>query len=213
MKFKYIIWDWNGTLVDDVELSVQIFNSMCAKYGIEQISVETYKRNFKFPVSKFYEERGYDFTKIDFETVGRYYVTNYDRLSRSCSLHGGAEDAMRSLKAVGCSQSILSAYEQNYLFKAVDNFGIRKYLDNIFGLDDIVATSKISRGKALMEKLGADPSEAVMVGDTDHDKAVADALGISCALVALGHNHADNLARLGAPVFASHAELLKFLKY
>ncbi len=211
MKYKCVIWDWNGTLLDDAALSVEVFNKMCRNFGLPTIALDTYRREFKFPVSKFYEEHGYDFSKIDFQEVGRFYISEYNKKRFKCSLQPGAYDAMKELRARGCRQSVLSAYERNFLVKCVLRFELDGFLDCVYGLDNILAGSKIELGKRLMAELGADPSETIMVGDTDHDKAAADAMGVDCALLSVGHICAENLRKLGVPVFDSHAELLRHL--
>ncbi len=212
MKYKYIIWDWNGTLLDDAALSVEVFNKMCDNFGLPNISLETYRADFKFPVIKFYEEHGYDFSKIDFQKVGHFYVSEYNKRRFKCKLQKGANEAMSELQKSGCQQSVLSAYEQNFLLKSVLRFEIDVYLDHIYGLDNILAGSKIGLGKSLMAKIGANPGDMIMIGDTEHDKSTADAMGIDCALVSVGHSNRKNLEKLGAPVFDSHSDLLDFLK-
>lgn len=76
MKYKYIIWDWNGTLLDDAALSVEVFNKMCDNFGLPNISLETYRADFKFPVIKFYEEHGYDFSKSISRKSGTFTSPN-----------------------------------------------------------------------------------------------------------------------------------------
>ena len=51
-----------------------------------------------------------------------------------------------------------------------------------------------------------------MIGDTDHDKRVADAMGVDCALLATGHNSFERLEKLGCKVFDDHGKLLDFFK-
>lgn len=212
MKYKYVIWDWNGTLLDDAALSVEIFNKMCLYFAIPTISLETYRRDFRFPVIEFYEEHGYDFSKIDFQKVGHFYVSEYNKRRFHCKLHKGVVEVMSALQSAGCGQSILSAYEQNFLLKCVLRFELDRFMDCVYGLDNVLAGSKVERGKSLMAELGANPLETIIVGDTDHDKAVADALGTDCALLSVGHICRENLEKLGAPVFDSHLELIEYLR-
>ncbi len=211
MKYKYIVWDWNGTLIDDVELGVSIFNKMCDFYGLQNITLEEYQNKFKIPVADFYEECGFDFSKVDFNDIGEFYISEYNKLRFNCSLHDGVKDVMRALKSAGIGQSILSAYEQNHLRESVSYFGLNEFLDNVFGLSDILAGSKESRAKALIEKLDVDPKSVLMIGDTTHDKDAADAMGADCVFVARGHNAAFRLKELNVPVFNSHFELLDFI--
>lgn len=212
MKYKHIVWDWNGTIIDDVELSVCIFNEMCDTCGITGIALEDYQERFKIPVSDFYVSHGFDFSKFDFDKISNYYVEQYNNRRFTCSIHDGVEDVMQWLKSGGISQSILSAYEQNYLRECVQHFELEKYMENIFGLDNILAGSKEKLAKSLAERIGARRGEILMIGDTEHDKEAADAMGADCVFVAKGHNSADRLKKLGVPLFESHWELLEYLK-
>ncbi len=211
MKYKYIVWDWNGTIIDDASLSVSIFNKMCDFYGLQRITIQEYQNTFKIPVTDFYAERGFDFSKIDFHEIGEFYVKEYNETRFNCSLHDGVVDVMRALKSEGVGQSILSAYQQNHLRDSVAHFGLNEYMDNVFGLGDILAGSKEARAKALIDEIGVDPKSVLMVGDTTHDKAAADAMGADCAFVAKGHNAKYRLEELKVPVFDTHTELLDYV--
>ena len=56
MAKKMIIFDWNGTLIDDVWLNLNAINGVLEKRGIKPITTEYYRENFQFPVSVFYKE-------------------------------------------------------------------------------------------------------------------------------------------------------------
>ena len=211
MKYKHIVWDWNGTVIDDIALSVEIFNEMCATCDLGKLSIAEYQRKFKIPVIDFYLEHGFDFNKFDFGKISNYYVAEYNKRRFSCSLHDGVEDIMKWARQEGISQSILSAYEQNYLCECVQHYGLDKYMENVFGLDNILAGSKAGLAKSLAERIGANSGEILIIGDTAHDKAAGDAMGADCVFVAKGHNSHERLSKLGVPVFASHRDLLEYL--
>lgn len=212
MKYKHIVWDWNGTIIDDVKLSVEIFNEMCDTCGIAGLDLDEYQRKFKIPVSDFYVEHGFDYNKLDFDKISVYYVEQYNKRRFNCPLHDNVVEIMQFLNESGVSQSILSAYEQNYLRECVQHYDLHKYMDNVFGLDNILAGSKAGLAKSLAERIDAKGNEILMIGDTTHDKDASDAMGADCVFVAKGHNSADRLAKLGVPVFDSHAKLLEFIK-
>ena len=94
MKYECAIWDWNGTLLDDVNLSVEVFNSMLERWFGTSITVEEYKGKFRFPVEDFYKDYGFDFSKQDFDEVGRHFIKTYNARRFECPLHKGAEAAM-----------------------------------------------------------------------------------------------------------------------
>ena len=78
-KIKYIIWDWNGTLVDDAWLFVELMNEELIQRNLPQINVEKYREQFTFPVKKYYENLGFDFEKEDFKTVGLHFIQNFNK--------------------------------------------------------------------------------------------------------------------------------------
>ena len=58
MKYKHIIWDWNGTLVDDTWLCVEIINKLLKKRNLKLVTIDDYKEKFMFPVREYYIELG-----------------------------------------------------------------------------------------------------------------------------------------------------------
>ncbi len=211
MKYKHIVWDWNGTIIDDVRLSVEIFNMMCGECGLGRTTVERYRREFKIPVVDFYRDYGFDFDRLDFRAISEFYIKEYNRRRFECPLHDGVREAMASFKGAGISQSVLSAYESSSLRSALEHFGLCGYLENICGLGDILAGSKTELAKDLAGRIRAAPDEILMIGDTLHDMDSANAMGADCVFISKGHTDAERLRGSGARVFASHGELSDFV--
>lgn len=209
MKFKHIIWDFNGTIIDDVSLGVDVFNALRREYGLAAVTKNEYVENFKIPVIKFYEETGFDFTKISFREVGEKFVKLYSARRFECPLTCGVREAFGEFSEMGVKQSVLSAYENGLLNEAINHYGIARFFARVDGLNNIDAGSKIELGKRHVAKLGIETSKIIMIGDTPHDKEVADAMGVSCALVACGHTTRQKLEKLGVPVFENPAEFKK----
>lgn len=202
-KIKHIIWDWNGTLFDDVRLCLDIINGVLVRRNLNALSLEEYRNIFTFPVQDYYEKAGLDFSKYSFEILGREWMDEYEIRKSSCGLHKGAEDALRKISQKEIGQSILSAYSQNTLEEIVQHFGIKKYFSHMVGLNHIYATSKIENGKELMKKLGNGKGEILFIGDTVHDFEVAKEIGAGCILIADGHQDKDKLEACNVPVFNS----------
>lgn len=211
MKYEHVIWDWNGTLLDDADLSIDVFNLMARTYGLREIDRDYYRGNFRFPVADFYKDVGFDFDKHDFRAVGEFFINSYNSRRRECSIFPGARELMRALKEAGVSQSVLSAYRRDFLADALEKFGIAEFLDSASGLDNIFAASKEELGRRHIASLKIPPDRVLMVGDTEHDFRVAKAMGVDCALMECGHNAAFRLKKLGAPTFPSFAELSDFI--
>lgn len=207
MRYEHVIWDWNGTLMNDLELSLDILNDLLALYGKEQESQENYLTFFGFPTRNYYKRFGLD-GEVEFNAAAKYYMDIYDRRRFECRLHAGAHDFLKKLRSTVASQHILSAYKQDTLEEIVAHYGLNPFFDKLTGLHDIYGDSKVGRGRELIASHPELASDAtVMIGDTLHDFEVAEALGIDCILLAHGHQSAERLQVTGRPVFHNFMEL------
>lgn len=202
-KTKHIIWDWNGTLLDDVELCREIINGILKRRNLNELSLETYRNIFTFPVRDYYEKAGLDFTLYPFEELGKEWMNEYELRKTECGLHEGARDMLDLISKKGKGQSILSAYSQHTLEEIVRSFGLDKYFTHTVGLNHIYATSKVENGRELIRKLGNGRRETLFIGDTVHDFEVAEEIGAECILIAGGHQEKEKLKVCGVPVFNS----------
>ena len=208
-NYKHIIWDWNGTLFNDVEICVSIVNNLLSKRNLPLLSREKYKEIFTFPVKDYYVTAGFDFEKESFEVIGKEWMDEYERRKHECDLSDSALQLLEKISSMKIDQSILSAYSQHTLVEIVKHFGLTKYFSHLVGLDNIYASSKVKLGKELMKKLELNSGEALLIGDTIHDFDVATEIGADCILLASGHQNHKNLLQCGVPVFDSIKEILE----
>jgi len=124
-----------------------------------------------------------------------------------CGLHNEVVPLLTRLQNQGCRQFILSAMEQQQLVKTVNDNGIHLYFEDLCGLDNHYATSKVDNGKSLISENGLNPENILMIGDTIHDYEVAQAIGCKCVLVAKGHQSKERLLSSGATVVNSLDEI------
>ena len=210
-KYKHVIWDWNGTLLDDIELSVTLINNVLRRRGLAELSLEGYKAIFTFPVKEYYAVAGLDFEHESFEIVGKEWMDEYESRKKECLLSSNAQEVLAKISNVGIQQSILSAYSQNVLIEIVNDFKLTDFFTHVMGLDHIYATGKIELGKSLMKRINLPKDEVVLIGDTIHDFEVANAIGASCILISAGHQNRERLEKCGVPVYDSMTELYKSL--
>lgn len=203
-----IIWDWNGTLLNDANLAVQTMNQMLERRGLPMLSFDDYKSVFTFPVKDYYQKIGFDFQKEPFEVPAQEFIDYYNSRVNECSLY---EDTMRVLeyfRSIDVRQYILSAMEQAVLGNCLKHHQINGFFDYVSGLDNIYAVSKIENAHRLIAELKLDTSELVLIGDTVHDFEVATELGCQCVLIADGHQSKEVLQTTGALVIDSISQLL-----
>ena len=198
-NYTHIIWDWNGTLLDDVAWCITRMNIMLKKRELPIIeSVAVYHRVFGFPVKEYYRRVGFDFEKERFENLAVEYIELYHGTEGSVPLFPNTEDVLSDFQQKGIHQIILSASEMSNLLAQMKPFNINTYFDEILGISNIYAESKTDMGKLYIER--TKPKKAVLIGDTIHDKEVADALQVDCILIANGHQSKTSLLSSGAVV-------------
>ena len=207
---KMVIFDWNGTLIDDVWLNLNAINGVLEKRKMTPVTTEYYKENFCFPVSIFYKELGLDLREWDeiAKEFGNLYISDIDKVK----LFPDIVPSLEELKNAGIETGIFSAMEHNMLNKHVEMLRISQYFRFIEGIENNYAEGKTHLCKKILEKSGYSEKEILFVGDTCHDYETAKAIGCDVALVSRGHNTAEILRNTGAPVFNSISELIKTIR-
>ncbi len=190
---EHVIWDWNGTLLSDVSYAVNTVNKLLSARELPLLDVDRYQKTFCFPIRKYYDLLGFDLQNESFEQLCEDFVSSFMSGIHTCDLVPGAVDILKKVKEHGKKQSVLSATDQPNLEKMMDSFGVRPYLDHVFGIEDKLAASKVHRGHDLMAISGVDKNKTILVGDTDHDLEVGQALGIEVILVSHGHQCVNRL--------------------
>ena len=192
-QYDHIIWDWNGTLLDDVEIAVAAMQELLQNYDLPEIDVASYRDVFCFPVREYYEKIGFDLGEHPFEVVGREFIEIYERRVRAAQLFQGSEEVLQDNLDRGVQQSILSAASQRHLEKVVENFSIKHFFSNIYGIAHDYADSKVARGYELIQTAQIKTDKTLLIGDTDHDYEVGKELGVEVLLIADGHQSYQRL--------------------
>lgn len=209
---RHVLWDWNGTLLDDVDCCVGILNVLCERRRMGPVEREDYLRKFTFPVIEYYRELGFDPARESFEEAAREWVDLYtERLPGEAQLHDGVPEVLEAVRERGIGQSVLSAHHRGMLVAAVERYGLAEFFDAVLGIEDHYAESKVAIGRQWLEGAGFNPREVLLVGDTLHDWEVAEAMGIRCLLVASGHQERSRLESSGAVVVGDLRDTLDWL--
>ena len=204
---RWLIWDWNGTLLDDVGAAVAALNRMLVRRGAQPISVAHYRRRFGFPVRPFYAELGVDLAKWDWDEICEDFHSFI--LEEPQAVRASARPALERAAAAGFRQCVLSALRQDKLEDGLASAGLRGFFAHVFGVDNLDGASKLQRGRELMARLGELEAPPILIGDTLHDAEVARDLGADCILVGCGHQLPERLAAAGWPLAADLIEAVE----
>jgi phosphoglycolate phosphatase len=209
MTTPAIIWDWNGTLLNDLELCVSSINILLQKRKLPVLNSKKYKELFSFPVQHYYEAIGFDFRKEEFEIPAMEFIEIYENGVKNCTLQNGVLDVLKYFNEKETRQFVLSAMHQEMLEKTLKHNGIFHFFEGVAGLGDHFAVSKVDRGQQLISKYKINRKNAWIIGDTIHDYEVAQKLGIHCILIADGHHSEERLKSTNALVLNNLFDLKK----
>lgn len=186
-NYSLIIWDFNGTLLDDVGAALNSVNDMLTRRGKALIDLTQYREYIDVPIRHFYEQV-LDLEKEDYNDILLEYQQGYEHHVEDCGLTDFVLSALKKAKEQGIPQIVLSSSEQSQLERLLKSYGIYEYFDAVLGADDILAGSKIDRAERYIEKHCVDSKRAVVIGDLLHDCDVAQAIGSECLLLTSGHH-------------------------
>lgn len=209
--YDHVIWDWNGTLVDDVHLAVEAINVLLVEHDLPPTNISRYREMFGFPIRQYYLDLGFDFARKSFEELCERFVEEYDhRLAPTAQVFSGRRQLLTEIKCTK-TQSILSAAAQWHLEIATQHLGVRHHFHHIYGVADHLGSSKIGRGRELLEATTIEAARTILIGDTCHDLEVAKELGLACVLIADGHQSFARLAERHDIVY--EGGLAQFLQF
>lgn len=196
---KNILWDWNGTILNDVSLNLFCVNKIRELYcRLPYISIDEYRQKYTFPIRDFYKDIGMSGT-LEFKSLVTpiffdLYNDNFDLTTVSLNLW-----MFDFFKNQDVNHYILSAREQSCLVNEIQRFGIAHLFQDIFGA--IEGKSKLIRGQELLIKHNILTKETILVGDTISDYEIASSLKINHLLLSMGHQSEDRLKKISSFVF------------
>jgi len=209
--FKALVWDWNGTLLNDVEICVESINHLLQARDIPLLNYESYRQVFGFPVRDYYEKAGFDFSTEPFDIVAIEFIDIYRAHLPACSLFADVVQTLEFFNSIGIPQYVLSAMQQEMLEKSLEEKGILQFFQLAAGTGDHFASGKIESAIRLQNQINCDPSDVLLIGDTIHDSEVAAEMGWECILIAKGHQSAERLQKTGRKVLENLTALNQHL--
>lgn len=193
--FSFFVFDWNGTLLDDVHFCYELLNKRLLEQGHKPVTFDRYRNIFTFPIVEYYRRAGFVFEpegKDNFEVLAKKFRVDYQAGFSKLPLYPDVIPFLEEAKKHK-PLYLLSATRQDLLLIEAKEKGIDKYFENLIGIKDIYGASKEAEGKAFFEEHHLDASKALFIGDSLHDEEVANSFKARCVLIAKGHQSREVL--------------------
>lgn len=210
MKYTHIIWDWNGTLIDDVHPAVNAVNDLLKEYNKLLTNIEEYRDMLETPVIKYYAKL-FDFNETPFQLLADKWSVKYNEHLKTASLMSGAKEALEHLKNLGAEQMIVSSCQKEWIYESLKRFGIENYFSVVSGADNNISEGKIERAKQIISSLGNEEKKLLVIGDMTHDYETAQALNADCILIPDGQQAREALEKTGAVILEHITDIYDYL--
>ena len=208
---RHVVWDWNGTLLDDTHVAIESINAVCRSYGRPEITLRAWHAlpRHRRLLDCYSQVLGVPLQPQDWYDIYAVYRERYVALLADCRLAAGVPELLRSRSDL--TQSLLSMSPHDHLLELVDTHGLTGVFTRVDGLlhdDDVPKTEHLAEHLRAQD---LDPGDVVVIGDTIGDAEAAQALECSAVLVTTGLCSRAALEITGFPVADSVAEALSRL--
>ncbi|MQY15734.1 Phosphoglycolate phosphatase [Streptomyces sp. RB5] len=210
----HLVWDWNGTLYNDLDAVIEATNASFTELGLPAITLERYRELFCVPVPKFYERiMGRIPTSEEWDVMDETFHRHYWRSSRSSVLAEGAAALLAAWQDEGRTQSVCSLAPHDRLVPLLGEHGIA---ERFVRVDGLVGRNGGGKGDQMVRHLaaldGISPDRTVVIGDAVDDALAAAQAGAHAVLYAGGSHGRASLERAGVPVADSLTEAVAFAR-
>ncbi len=182
---KTILFDLDGTIIDSIRLIIDSYHHTLASHGLPPRTDDEWLRGIGTPLRvQFAEWKDSPGIEAMIATYREYNLRNHD----ACVVpYPGVADAVRAIRAAGRQTGLVTSKNRNGALLGLRLCELEPLMDVIIGADDVVNPKPHGEPVEMaVERLGADPSTTVYVGDSIHDMHSGRAAGARTAGVLWG---------------------------
>lgn len=202
--FRNLIFDWSGTLVDDLGPVIEATNAVLGKYEIAALDREGFRRAFRLPYRDFYAEQ---LPNIPLEELEAHFRPAFDAAITPVTVLPHAREKLEWCTALGIRAFVLTSMDTLAFERQMDDFGLRHHFEATYS--GVLDKREIIH--QILENHELNPAETAFVGDMTHDVETARHGGISSIAVLTGYNHAEILAAVRPDITVPDLGVLRSL--
>ena len=203
---RNVIFDWSGTLVDDLPAVWRASNHALEQAGVPAMSLEQFRRDFRLPARDFYVER---VPKEALPELERWFLDGFRQVQDTVTPLPHAREFLEFCRQHGLRTFLLSAVHPALFAQQEQASGFGPFFDKTYlGAHD----KKDLIGRILVEN-SLDPAQTVFIGDMQHDIETAHHGGVKSVGVLTGYDNLEKLRTSKPNLIVEHlAELRRHLE-
>ncbi|MCX8107924.1 MAG: HAD family hydrolase [Verrucomicrobiae bacterium] len=201
---RNIIFDWSGTLVNDLPAVLEASNYVFLRAGVPTMTMEEFRREFCLPFTKFYERY---VPHIPIPQLEEWFHHAFRLYRHMIEEIPHARQFLEFSRERGFKTFLLSSVHRDHYAEQAAATGFDCYFDHVF----VEVLDKRTKMRSLVSDHGLVPAETMFVGDMAHDVEAARAGGVYACAVLTGYNHADQLYACQPDLVVQHLGELKEL--
>jgi len=206
----HIIWDYNGTVLDDAYTSVLAVNEMLAARGLPKTNLEVYKKTLTMPLTEYYKTVG--IYTDDIAVLSQEFRGYCKKHGDSSRIFDGVYDVIAFAKSLGIKNILLSSLYNEHLIEETKKYCIDGWFDTVSGLLDKNLGSKSDTARRIFKEQGINPKNVLFIGDLVTDAITAKEVGADCILIPNGHTDKARCMLACDKVFDHVKEIIEYIK-
>lgn len=201
---RNVIFDWSGTLVDDLPAVLDATNHVLRLAGRPEVTREQFRAEFCLPFTLFYDRHVPD---VPLPRLERWFHGRFKQVQDSVAPLPHAREFLEFCRARKLRTFVLSTVRPDHFRKQAARAGFRGFFDALhLGVRD-----KRHKIGALLKTHALVPGETVFIGDMQHDVETARAGGVLACAVLTGYNGVTQLRQSGPDLIVEHLGELRAL--
>lgn len=199
---RNIIFDWSGTLVDDLPAVWRTTNYLMRRSGKEELSEDQFRERFTLPFAKFYERYVPERSLSELKSWWHEYFPSVEHLVEPLpQSHGFLE----FVKGRGVQTYICSAIHYKQFIPQSERAGFMHLIDARYvDIDD-----KVERIHDIISENGLEAGETLFIGDMEHDVEAAKSGNLLSCAVLTGYNGLGQLRRTNPDIIVENLNELR----
>ncbi|HEY5793005.1 MAG TPA: HAD family hydrolase [Chthoniobacterales bacterium] len=183
---RNLIFDWSGTLADDLPPVLVATNAIFREYGQRDLTLEEFRRHFRLPFSEFYAEL---LPEATLEGLEPLYERFFAGLQDDVELLPGARELLEFCRRTERRTFLLSSIKATHFEVQAANLGVRDLFEHAY----VQVMDKREKIREILSIHQLDPAETLFIGDMVHDIETARHGGVLGVAITTGYDPVEKL--------------------